>query len=488
MKNYLVLLWTLSITASCYSQEKILGVYSFSDFEPIDWLQDLDDHMRIGTLQGGFVEQLDSIVWTDLTYIGWNNIDESNSIKRAYYFDNKTEIQASYVWNDDEGEEEEWRHTFFRKYKYGGAGGRLSECSFHYDWDGTIGDWDSEPDVMNKYNYDNEGRLSSIEYDRSGSSNPEAIGTIEIYNYEEDKIIEAILYNVHQDGSLHGSYETKFHYENGALLYVSTNLWYPFQERWIPDDSIAYSYNQEGALYRRDYYFAPLNESPRPIESYEYHYHDDGRPDRIYHYDTYNPSVNEFRSKSFIEYKYQDSGSLESQSIYGVIVDTDEQSEFPAIAYTYVSDESVSFSQVRYPRNVLYEESGRDLKHKITRRESHNGLDWSDLPPIKLGVSHKHYYYSPSDGTASEEIAEVEDWQVYPNPARDQVTISSAIASVSQGSWAFELYDKGGRRVMQVAIVSSLEKVNLSRLAAGLYYYKISDGDKVIHGSVVKVD
>jgi len=91
-----------------------------------------------------------------------------------------------------------------------------------------------------------------------------------------------------------------------------------------------------------------------------------------------------------------------------------------------------------------------------------------------------------SSVNATEEKENDREWKVYPNPTPDYLTLSS---NKAEGEYEFRISDAFGRIVF---VRSGLhlkqgESLDLSKLADGIYYYKIQSENDVINvGKVVK--
>lgn len=73
--------------------------------------------------------------------------------------------------------------------------------------------------------------------------------------------------------------------------------------------------------------------------------------------------------------------------------------------------------------------------------------------------------YGPGISIAEEEI----EFSVYPNPATEVITVKTDLTD-----GIFELYDMTGRRVMRFAILNATTRVDVSDLASGTYYYRVT--------------
>ena len=103
------------------------------------------------------------------------------------------------------------------------------------------------------------------------------------------------------------------------------------------------------------------------------------------------------------------------------------------------------------------------------------------------------YHYSPVVPTSTEESVTDRpiSARISPNPVRDQLFFSGIATvggSASGVSTTLDLYDLNGRLVRHEDAVYDGTPVEVGDLVSGLYLYKLTVGDKIKTGSVVKVD
>lgn len=75
--------------------------------------------------------------------------------------------------------------------------------------------------------------------------------------------------------------------------------------------------------------------------------------------------------------------------------------------------------------------------------------------------------------------------KVLPNPAKDVLSIE--IEQAQDESSQFELYSASGQLVFKEMIIGNTgQQINVSRLASGLYFYRIvGEGDKIKEGKLI---
>lgn len=67
----------------------------------------------------------------------------------------------------------------------------------------------------------------------------------------------------------------------------------------------------------------------------------------------------------------------------------------------------------------------------------------------------------------------------YPNPADDFMDV---VFPNSQSNAQFEIFDQAGKRVLKENFKTSVARIDLQGLTPGVYYYRASESDKVLHG------
>jgi len=461
--KYYFLIMILMLGFVSYGQDKILEAYNTYEFTKVDWFYDLADHLALkDILSDEYSESLDSIIFT--------GADPSlPQFKRSYFMDDKTEIQASWLWQDG------WQPSFFRKYKYGGNGGLLSEYSIHFGWDGSTQDWNQAASFNVVYSYDDNDNLKSID---SGDN-------LEVFTYEDNRIVEISYFSFLDNDTLVNTRRTVLNYDDEKLNYASKFL--NHQGDWIPHDSIAYTYNQDGDISKRDFFafYFWVDDLDFFRQSYEYHYHTSGVLDKIYHYEKFDSITNAFVNVRITEYDHLVEDEVETFQNW-FIFDDGEKDEFPFKEDSYTFDRNLPYTEMRYPRNLLFEEMVRSHNHKILLARGYDGLDGAEWPPIELGKYFSTYYYSDIISTTTQSVVEEIGFDIFPNPAKDYVNITSSKALIPD-CFTLELYDVGARNVKQIEINHSVNLIDISNLDEGLYYYKISCGDSVFTGSLVKV-
>ena len=463
-----ILVALVILIGSNFSVSQKLEDFSTSDFSEVNWLEQLKSHYAfINSVNQNSTEKLDSLISSTVQP---ENLPVS---KRIYFLEDKKEIVAAYSW------EEEWKPALFSLTKYNSKG--LLEQESTHRWDGVIGNWDVPSISGCKYNYDSENRLISMEISNTISLLPNIVNDIETYDYKNGKITEVNYFGVHLDGELLNIRKTKFSYKNDKLEFTSKYTW--IDEAWLPKDSVHYTYNSNGKLYKKDYFTKNFWQSVPEIlrESYQYNYKDNMLKS-VLHSERYDTLLTVFRDHKIKEYNYLPNGSLESVQHYDSNQNGEKIEEPSEIFFTY--NDNILFEDVRYPRPYLFSLMGRVNNHQISESNSFWPGNENQWPPdFNDYRSALRYFYSSVNTTSDIEVAHADILQVYPNPARDYFVITGA----EEGRGIIHLYDTGGRLILHEDGIHNESKVDISLLKEGLYYYSLKFGERVLTGSVVKI-
>ncbi len=103
-------------------------------------------------------------------------------------------------------------------------------------------------------------------------------------------------------------------------------------------------------------------------------------------------------------------------------------------------------------------------------------------------ISYSQYYLIPRNGadigTGLPQYLTENDVVVYPNPVADQLTVTLRTDAFRVSDMA--VYDFNGKLVMAQSVEDNQISVNASRLAAGSYFLRLSDGKNSVTTKFVK--
>ncbi|MFN0201338.1 MAG: T9SS type A sorting domain-containing protein, partial [Bacteroidia bacterium] len=104
--------------------------------------------------------------------------------------------------------------------------------------------------------------------------------------------------------------------------------------------------------------------------------------------------------------------------------------------------------------------------------------------------NHPNYYLGAKVGSAcdtlglsNQEAVNSKQIKIYPNPARDRLQLESSEV-LQKGT--FVLYNLAGQAMLRQEVFGNAAEINVEDMAAGMYFYRIFEGNKVIaYGKVV---
>jgi hypothetical protein len=111
-------------------------------------------------------------------------------------------------------------------------------------------------------------------------------------------------------------------------------------------------------------------------------------------------------------------------------------------------------------------------------------LGGDSLQNLITGAQQAQIKYDGIPTTVQESVSSDYTWRIYPNPAKNSITISQTEPSFTK----YEIYDLNGRLVSENKIQSILQKVDLSSYAEGMYIVKLIGGQKVEFKKIVVVE
>ena len=99
-------------------------------------------------------------------------------------------------------------------------------------------------------------------------------------------------------------------------------------------------------------------------------------------------------------------------------------------------------------------------------------------------IDHPEYanlIWGDSNTTGLDEIKDIKEITLYPNPASDFITIEIPF----EGDVTGEIVNASGFSLLQFSLVGSSIRINLNEWCDGIYFLKISNGDVNYHKIVV---
>ena len=381
-------------------------------------------------------------------FLSWSHNLETESWNpksfSVYHYDENNFLKTTTFnsWNGDYDDLSEENALLTRKYKYNDEG--LLTVVTTQNWEDVRND---EFNDISLYQYDSTGMLMTYRY-LASFSDPDTLLLIDTINYyyNDEKLLEDIV---------------RWRISNGEWSYF---------------DSIRFKYYPDGKILKENKFYWSANESSLvPEHEHIYYYNDDQSLDKITRLNSYDDTFNRWRSREIDYYSYNPFGSLDQILTYDSI---------PPYSYDYQLiynssfefNEDISNDKILMPRRRI---PHHQENHMISE-ESHH---WESF--ISGGLDYKLvYYYSEFDPVSINNLFEniAVELLVYPNPSENYIRFK---LPNYQSSFLLTVYDYQGRQVLK-NYISNGQKVALSNLSQGLYFYHILVNDIIYSGTFVK--
>lgn len=314
----------------------------------------------------------------------------------------------------------------------------IIHSKYYSEWDDELSDW--VEDYKEEYFYNTDGSIDQIASMYLDEIVGEWVNSTKMeYTYNSEGNIVAIIEYEIEEGSPDWieSYKTDLSYDaEGNIESIIYSYWET--DQWIQENKEVYIYdlNNKMTLFIASYWYFDWVNSWKS----EYSYDENGNPALEIYYEWDNGN-----SLWELDEKYEYSYNLENY--FSNIIR-------PSFEYL-IPDNSTEI--VNQPTGFTY--------------SYFDGEDWVEQDK---GT----YYYSEheiEDATATFDFAN-DNIKVYPNPAIEYINISF---DSEYKQLNFELIDLQGKIVMN-KIVNNNCNINVEYLTNGIYYYRISDHDKII--------
>jgi hypothetical protein len=161
--------------------------------------------------------------------------------------------------------------------------------------------------------------------------------------------------------------------------------------------------------------------------------------------------------------------------------------------WTTLSEQNASAFEVeRSGTNAMFERIGS--VQAFGNSNSLKDYTFTDIAPLmgkniyrlKMVDVDGSFKYSPVVEIQMSDEASV---SIYPNPTNGDLTVS--VAGNVQGATSFELMNAAGQMVMTQtwgANSTAVHRLDVSKLAAGVYFYRVRNGKTVFEGKLVRTE
>ncbi|HRU63449.1 MAG TPA: DUF3836 domain-containing protein, partial [Paludibacteraceae bacterium] len=329
----------------------------------------------------------------------------------------------SVVYVERDENTNEWLTSYKNEYAYDERGNLILEAWYH--WDSDTERW--EGDYKSEYIYDeNRNCISEAGYDWD-SDTEQWEGDCK-YEYTYD--------------------------ERGSLILKAYYRWDSDTEQWEVYYKYEYTYDERGSLILKAYYrWDSDTEQWEEYNKYEYTYDERGNLilEAQYYWDS---DTEQWGGDYKYEYAYDERGNLILEVDYNW--NNINQQWQPTYKYAVDYDYNYFNDDLLLPPYV-------DFKNKVVNYivyKSSDGVNWTESGK---GI----YYYSDIEMAVSQ--ISMGSIKLYPNPVVNDLNIVLP-DDIQQAE--FKLFDLHGRMLVTKNIVAD-KKVNLEKLAAGVYLYQI---------------
>jgi len=350
-------------------------------------------------------------------------------------------------------------------------------------WDGSSEFNHDNASLIRRYSYDDENRLILSETLNQNDIINNKINNSNIYHYDSlgyPTGISRYFWFDNVDTITHVK-ETEYNYNENQLLESIVNYAFDLDIGWEPDDSTFFKYNNQGIKTEEFRY----NWIKRDINSYQpsykniYHYDENLKLTRKEIYHTFDREKDEFRYKDFLEYTYHEYGSLEKE-VYFLSGFYDPRDIISETTYSHHTD-ILTQKALRPKGSPLNNINLHNEKYVLFEHEKYIDMDYG-YRDLDYRIQS---FYSEIDpvSTTDPVISNTDLLNVSPNPAADFIQFDWEGYS---GELEVTLYNITGQKISSI-YTNNHNDVDLTEYNAGIYFYTVRNGDKIVSGRFVKV-
>ena len=331
-------------------------------------------------------------------------------------------------------------------------------------------------DYTEKYAYDERDRITMIMDSTEGHASKS------VFLYENGEWISDE-YEYELDGDEWIAIG-KYTYEYDSDGHMVLSVGYALEEDWVPENKMTWEY-EDGKLLNDIYYYHGEN-SWNPLTRNDYYYNAEGlcRERLQSHWE------GDWTESWKVEYEYDEAGNRHTETT-STIYELDDW------VYTYMTEYFYDANGNCYSSASYYNDDLRDWELESTMTYNYDfsvqvetvagiWMVWDDELPIhnkllnwQLRANDDAYtttfYYSECEGLNEKPGSSL---TVYPNPAREKITIDGAEVTEVQ------IYNALGQLVKTVR---DTNEISVTGLAEGVYLVRIMDVEEALHTKRITV-
>ncbi|MCU4165652.1 T9SS type A sorting domain-containing protein [Carboxylicivirga caseinilyticus] len=368
--------------------------------------------------------------------------------------------------------------------------------------------WD-RPFIKESFTYDHDQETLWIYSSWDAGENVWSELMKEEMSYDQEGNLSGfVTYVIGVDNVWHEFIKEDYRYNTkNKLKQTNRFAWKYSSKQWLETEQVYYSYDDEGKLLKDSVmqWSSDLEEWEKSSKN-DYTYIHTGLPHYIYH-SVYNKELAEWEQDEYVWYLYSYSfWQLLSKTVYhkhgeewkrhkmesyirgergdingnnSVVWDySNEQPGFDYKNSVFEYDYDISSDAILVPYYFRNSES-LYYHHKIIDnnlfKKEEGSTEMEQYRKIK-------YYYSDTNSSTDLNEAENIDFNVYPNPASDFITIE---CEESVHTYQIEIYNLAGKKILHRNLTSGYERIDVSQLTKGIYFYLIYSNSKRQSGKVL---
>ncbi len=301
--------------------------------------------------------------------------------------------------------------------------------------------------------------------------------------YNEDRNLERVYHYFKYDHVDTFMLDRKYFYKYNDQQQLENILFWEYRANFggfIPLDSTVFEYNNEGEL-AEEVRFLTVQVNPLVLEIFDkrtYKYRDNLCAERVFcHLPILEGGDTIWRRQEQTIYNYHPLGSLETVEYFDIRNPNDP---IPIFLTEYEYDRTILAEDILFPRFRTLPSGHTHMlvsqKNTLLNNYPHAAFN-DELDPLI-----REYYYKPRNAVSTTDISHQVQVTLTPNPVSDILTLQMDDVTTE---YNISIYDSAGRP--HIIRQSRAKAIDVSSLPTGTYHYTISAGQKVGHGTFVKM-